>query len=472
MSDYYTSTGYPAFSANGDSSSARSEFAAIQAAFSKLPNLTGNPLKIVRVNAAGTALESVFLSSAEVAALVNDETGSGLLVFATSPTLTTPNIGAATAASVNKVAITAPATGATLTIADGATLTVGSSASVSGTNSGNETATSLGALIHGATNKVTPVAADEFSIWDSVSGLLQRVSFTNLAAAIGGTYAALAGSASQVFSAAAAAAAANVLRADQLKSGLTSVTATVATGKLTLGLQPCVLDFRNSTLSNGAPNTRFISAPITLATDNNGASFGLVTAVQGRLAILAIDNGGTIVLGVVNTAGGATLSEEGVLASTTAITGAVVSVSTVYTTAALGAGAYPYRVVGAVDITWTTGSGYVTTPANVINAGGMALDSLGSEWAGTTLQAQVGRSIGTTYYNATGKRIFVNITAYPAGANASLQLSINGGTARAIMDESSANTYSNGSFILPPYSSARLVNGAGSWTLSNWTEQS
>lgn len=39
-------------------------------------------------------------TSAELASVISDETGSGLLVFATSPTLTTPNIGAATATSI------------------------------------------------------------------------------------------------------------------------------------------------------------------------------------------------------------------------------------------------------------------------------------------------------------------------------------------------------------------------------------
>lgn len=40
----------------------------------------------------------------------------------TSPTLTTPTLGVASATSINKVAITAPATGATLALADGSTL--------------------------------------------------------------------------------------------------------------------------------------------------------------------------------------------------------------------------------------------------------------------------------------------------------------------------------------------------------------
>ena len=49
-------------------------------------------------------------------------TGTGNFVFATSPSLTTPNIGVATATSVNKLTITAPATSATLTLANGSTL--------------------------------------------------------------------------------------------------------------------------------------------------------------------------------------------------------------------------------------------------------------------------------------------------------------------------------------------------------------
>jgi hypothetical protein len=55
-------------------------------------------------------------------------TGSGAVVRTTNPTLTsptlvTPTLGVATATSVNKIALTQPATGSTLTIADGKTLT-------------------------------------------------------------------------------------------------------------------------------------------------------------------------------------------------------------------------------------------------------------------------------------------------------------------------------------------------------------
>jgi hypothetical protein len=49
-------------------------------------------------------------------------TGTGKMVLDNTPTLVTPVLGVATATSINKVAFTAPATAATLTIADNATL--------------------------------------------------------------------------------------------------------------------------------------------------------------------------------------------------------------------------------------------------------------------------------------------------------------------------------------------------------------
>jgi hypothetical protein len=49
-------------------------------------------------------------------------TGTGSVVLATSPSLTTPVLGVATATSINKLTLTQPATGATLTLADGSSL--------------------------------------------------------------------------------------------------------------------------------------------------------------------------------------------------------------------------------------------------------------------------------------------------------------------------------------------------------------
>ena len=68
-------------------------------------------------------------------------------VTLTSPTLVTPALGVATATSVNKVAFTAPATSATLTIADGKTLTCNNSITFAGTDATTMTFPSSNASI-------------------------------------------------------------------------------------------------------------------------------------------------------------------------------------------------------------------------------------------------------------------------------------------------------------------------------------
>lgn len=66
---------------------------------------------------------------------VTSSTGTTAVVLSNSPTLVTPTLGVASATSINKVAITAPATSATLTIANGKTLTVSNTLTLAGTDS-------------------------------------------------------------------------------------------------------------------------------------------------------------------------------------------------------------------------------------------------------------------------------------------------------------------------------------------------
>jgi hypothetical protein len=69
------------------------------------------------------------------------KTGTGNFVLDTSPTLATPTIGVATATSVNKVAITAPTSSATLTLADGSTLATSGAYSTTLTATGTTSVT-------------------------------------------------------------------------------------------------------------------------------------------------------------------------------------------------------------------------------------------------------------------------------------------------------------------------------------------
>lgn len=98
-----------------------------------LTNCTGLPIATgVAGLGANVATFLATPSSANLAAAITDETGSGALVFATTPTLVAPVLGVATATSINKVTLTAPATNAILTIAEGKTLTASNSITLAG----------------------------------------------------------------------------------------------------------------------------------------------------------------------------------------------------------------------------------------------------------------------------------------------------------------------------------------------------
>ena len=73
----------------------------------------------------------------------------------TSPSLVTPTLGAATATSINKVALTQPATGSTLTIADGKTATINSTLTFSGTDSTSFTFPAGSATVTGTASTQT-----------------------------------------------------------------------------------------------------------------------------------------------------------------------------------------------------------------------------------------------------------------------------------------------------------------------------
>jgi len=90
-----------------------------------------NGLTINATNVTSTGTQLNYLN----AATGTTGTTSTNVVFSTSPTLVTPTLGVASATTINKVTLTAPATGSTLTIADGKTLIVNNSVTIAGTDS-------------------------------------------------------------------------------------------------------------------------------------------------------------------------------------------------------------------------------------------------------------------------------------------------------------------------------------------------
>jgi len=109
-------------------------------------------------------------TSAELAGVISDETGTGALVFASTPTLVTPVLGAATATSINGTTIPTSATlitsgGALGTPASG-TLTNATGLPVSGITASTSTALGVGSveLGHATDTTIARVSAGVVSI--------------------------------------------------------------------------------------------------------------------------------------------------------------------------------------------------------------------------------------------------------------------------------------------------------------------
>ena len=123
--------------------------------------------------------------------------GSGTVVaLATSPSFTTPTLGVASATTVNKVTLTAPATGSTLTIADGKTLTTSNTLTFTGTDASSVAFGTGGTVIYsggalGTPSSGTLSSCSGLPISSGVSGLgtnvatfLGSASSANLLAAL------------------------------------------------------------------------------------------------------------------------------------------------------------------------------------------------------------------------------------------------------------------------------------------------
>lgn len=88
---------------------------------------TGGTSQVLKQTTSGGAITVAQLAASD---LSNGTSGSGAVALVNSPTFITPTLGVATATTINKVTITTPATGSTLTIQDGFTLTISGNSTI------------------------------------------------------------------------------------------------------------------------------------------------------------------------------------------------------------------------------------------------------------------------------------------------------------------------------------------------------
>lgn len=239
------------------------------------------------------------------------------------------------------------------------------------------------------------------------------------------------------------------------------ISASVAANALTISASALSLDFRSTTLGSGAVTT--VSGTPSNLVISSGSTLGTINATQSRIAVLALNNAGTIELAVVNVAGGNDLTETGLI-STTAEggAGAADSASVIYSTTARTNVAY--RVIGYVESTQATAGTWATAPSTIQGAGGNALTAMSSLGYGQTWQDVTGsRATSTTYYNTTGKPILVNIHNEASGV--ATTLGINGVTVQKGYSSASAHASLTG--IVPPNGS---YSTTGTLSSAIWTE--
>lgn len=236
------------------------------------------------------------------------------------------------------------------------------------------------------------------------------------------------------------------------------ISAAVAANAMTISASALALDFRSGTLGSGTV-TRVVGTPANLVI-SSGSTLGTISAQQSRIAVLAINNAGTLELAAVNIAGGNDLSETGVI-TTVAEGGAggADSANVVYSTTARANVAY--RVIGFVESTQATAGTWATAPSKIQGAGGNALADMSSLGYGQTWQTFVigsTRVIGTTYYNTTGKPIQLHVTCISATG---VTLTV-GGTTFASAGGLATVRVSQ-SAIVPPGASYSCAGAPDSW---------
>jgi len=392
---------------------------------------------------------SVFAAttSSQLAGVISDETGTGALVFANTPTLVTPVLGVATATSINKVAITAPASAATLTIADGKTFTVSNTLTFTGTDTSSVafgtggtvayTANNLGVFGTTTSSQLAGIISDETGSGALVFATSPTLTTPNIGVATGTSFNSITGLSSTnpvMDGTAAVGTGVTVARADHVHPTDTSrapINNPTFTGTVTLAADPTLalqaatkqyVDNTAAGLNAHAAVVAATTANLTATYSNGTAGVGATLTNSGTLAAFTIDGQTPVLNDRVLVKNQTTTLQNGIYTITTLGTGAVAWVLTRATdqdtTPEMGAGDLVYvsagtangttlwvqtakiTTIGTDAVTWSQFSGASTATAGA----GLVQNGNAYDVAGTTNRITVTADavdIASTYVGQT-----------------------------------------------------------------------
>lgn len=243
------------------------------------------------------------------------------------------------------------------------------------------------------------------------------------------------------------------------------ISASVAASALTISASSLSLDFRSTTLGSGTV-TRVNGTPSNLVI-SSGSTLGSNSGVLSKLAVVAINNAGTLELAVINAESGVSL-DESELISTTAEggAGAADSVSTFYSATARTNVAY--RVIGYIESTQATAGTWATAPSKIQGAGAQALERLNSVCSSVRITSTSGTAIDFTGIPNWVKRITVSFYQVSLNSTSYVLVQIGSGSLATSGYTSYAARFGSSTASAGRSSTAGFVTDAGGDAANNF----
>ncbi|HYM31811.1 MAG TPA: hypothetical protein VEU47_10950 [Candidatus Cybelea sp.] len=163
-----------------------------------------------------------------------------------------------------------------------------------------------------------------------------------------------------------------------------SIAASVGSNLLTVALKdnagsdpsvtsPCRIAFRNITASTGSWSLDSVTSALSINSNATGATLGSVNGTAFKFWVVGFDNAGTVVLALINCSTPTSIFQlnEGVVQSTTAISGSATSAGVFYTPNGTTLSSKAFKILGYIEY----GSGLTT--AGTYASGPTAIQSVG-----------------------------------------------------------------------------------------------